>query len=96
MPSTAKSAWLIEWKWFGDHAAVSEPFIGIIDGRTSQQTVRRLIEILYLLKSSTRREQHEIADRGELAYPAQASKRGRVACGDNPFIHACRVPLSKL
>jgi hypothetical protein len=93
MPSTPKSAWLIEWKWFGDHAAVSEPFIGIIDGRTSQQAMRRLIEILYLLKSSTRREQHGIAESGDLAYPAQVAKRGHVACGDNPFIVAEHMPI---
>ncbi len=33
------NAWLLTWEWFGDHAKVIDPFIGIISGSRSSKRV---------------------------------------------------------
>ena len=37
-------AWLVTWKWVGDHAAVDIPFIAILSGRLGAERVQEFIE----------------------------------------------------
>jgi hypothetical protein len=96
-------AWVIQWGWAGDHAAVSEPFIAVLSSRTSAKKVRDLVQLLYMLHSSSQAEIPRFA-RSPKQNPYQAAFgtmemiddhgthtvtwEGQIICGHNPWIEA--------
>src|SRR5258707_47388 len=98
MQRRTKTAWLIEWSWFGEHAKAERPFIAVLDGRLGRTLVARLIESIYLLNTTSRSEQITIVSQGNSPIrSADISKNGReITCGENPFIKARRVRVEIL
>lgn len=67
-----KSAWLITWEWIGDHAAVEQKIVAILNYRKSAKYVKDFIEQLYIEKTSTVTEKMSFAkDRKSNPYPAK-------------------------
>ncbi|MHA3977357.1 hypothetical protein ACW9UR_06715 [Halovulum sp. GXIMD14794] len=88
----AMKAWIIRWSWIGDHAAVEQPIVAVLRARTSAETVRKHVELLYVAQQCLR-DQIDMARYNkprENPYPAEfAEKRGDViTCGHNPYLEA--------
>ncbi|MND94947.1 hypothetical protein D3C76_920460 [compost metagenome] len=88
-----KTAWLITWEWFGDHAAVEDKVVAIVSYRHSGPYIKDLMEHLYIVKTSSASEKLAYAkDRKSNPYPASYGTikgvpwEGRISCGDNPFL----------
>lgn len=88
-----KTAWLITWKWFGDHAAVEDDVVAIVSYRRSGSYIKDFMENLYIEKTSSFSEKLAYAkDRKAIPYPASYSTikgvtwTGSISCGDNPFL----------
>ena len=88
-----KTAWLITWKWFGDHAAVEDDVVAIVSYRRSGSYIKDLMENLYIEKTSSFSEKLAYAkDRKAIPYPASyftingVPWMESISCGANPFL----------
>ena len=90
-------AWLITWKWAGDHAAEDDPVVAVLSARTSAKDVRKYVERLYVEKTASLAEKLSYARYNqpqELPYPAEFGQvgglryQGEITCGHNPWLHA--------
>lgn len=85
-------AWIIKWSWIGDHAAVEKPLVAVLSARTSADTVKKHVELLYAAQQSLG-DQIDMARYNkpkENPYPAEFSGNwaGAITCGHNPFLEA--------
>ena len=86
-------AWLIRWKWMGDHAAVADPILTVMSARTGAADIRNYVEQRYIEKNASLPEKLAYARYNqpqEPPYPAQV-EQGRIHCGDNPWLEATKV-----
>ena len=87
-------AWLITWCWIGDHAAVDDPVVAILNARTGAEEVRRYVERRYIEETASLREKLSYARYKKPAYPAEfermkgVSYTGQIHCGHNPWLYA--------
>ncbi len=82
-------AWLIQWDWAGDAAAVVDRVAAITNCRKSAERVAEIMELLYAQQTATI---------GELAAYARNPKNrpshalidfnSRITCGHNPWLSA--------
>jgi GNAT superfamily N-acetyltransferase len=93
--SRKMKAWLVTWKWFGEHAKRDDVVAAIFDPRFSGERVRQFVEFLYLTENSTLSERMSWArDKKRNPYPARFMTldgvpwHGEVHCGHNPFLFA--------
>jgi len=56
-----KSGWLITWEWIGDHDAVEEKVVAIVNYRRSAPYIKELMEQLYIEKTSMASEKLDYA-----------------------------------
>ena len=100
-------ACLVTWEWLGDHAAVEESIVSILNPRLSDKTVRKHVEQLYAdLSYSFSERLCLVRKRGGNRYPAERIMKpitvdksgrkgpmftGRISCGHNPFLLARKV-----
>ena len=47
------TAWLIKWKWIGEHAKVDQPYVDIVSARISESYISDYIQRLHDLKFCT-------------------------------------------
>lgn len=91
-------AWLITWEWVGEHAKVENKVAAILNYRIKGETVRDLVELLYV------NNQYSLSERAAYAknkknnpYPAQFDTLGgvpwteRIFCGHNPYLYGRHV-----
>jgi len=94
-----KSGWLITWEWFGDHAAVKEKVVSIINYRKSADFVKNYMDQLYIDLSSGVAFKYEVAKNNNFnPYPAHyltlqggVEYCGRIFCGHNPHLYGRKV-----
>jgi hypothetical protein len=99
-------AWLVRWDWMGDHAAVEQPILAVLNWRLGVDRIRWLVEALYATKSYEPSEMLQWCRRPEEnPYKArlgtapfndgeaivQVPWTGEVICGHNPWIVARQV-----
>ena len=89
-------AWLVTWDWAGDAAAVADKIASIFPPQWPDDTVKRHVECLYALATSTAQELAAYAKR-----PSDSPYRARwdspfISCGHNPFLVARRVSELKV
>jgi hypothetical protein len=94
------NAWLITWEWKGEHAKRENPLIAIFSYRKGENFVRKFVEEIYLMKTSTVEKKVHWANRSK-ARPYKAKKEiiakndvphdMGIICGHNPFIYARKV-----
>lgn len=103
-PRSARLAWLVTWKWVGDHARVDQPIAAILPRRLGHETVQRIVEALYAEREYTPAERLEAArDRGHNPYrahlgsccvieedgsPGTVAWQDEIICGHNPHLVA--------
>ena len=90
-------AWLVTWDWCGDHAAVGDQLVAILNAKRSQSSVAKYVELLHLLATSPAFEVAQCAD-GRGKQPHQQATMvqvingvphgGRITCGHNPWMVA--------
>jgi hypothetical protein len=90
-----KTAWLITWEWIGDHAAVEDKVVAVVNYRRPASYIKDLMEQLYIEKTSSASEKVAYAkDMKSNPYPASFGSvggvqwRGRLLCGHNPHLFA--------
>ena len=89
--SRSQTAWLVCWDWIGDHAAVQDTLITILNPRLSPQSVATFIETLYSsFTSDASTLASYVRQPGTNVYPATCSANF-AWCGHNPKIVAKRV-----
>lgn len=88
------SSWLITWEWIGDHAAVDEKVVSLVNYRKAAPFIKDLMEQLYIEKNATLSEKLRYAkDLKVNPYPARyggkdgAEWEGEIHCGDNPWLY---------
>lgn len=83
-------AWVIEWKWAGEHARHLGPRWMLLHWRTSARTVADLMERLYAQSEYTVSEQVALLS-GRWTSPSRAVIHDfdRITCGNNPYLFAC-------
>ena len=105
-------AWLVTWEWQGDHAAVEEPIVSILNPRLSDESVRKHVEQLYAdLSYSFGERLSVVRKQGENPYPAEFIEKwivvdksgrkgpmrtGKIHCGHNPHLLARKVADIKI
>ncbi|HEY7314013.1 MAG TPA: hypothetical protein VH643_31980 [Gemmataceae bacterium] len=95
--------WLVTWEWAGDHAAVNEKIVAILDYRRSSKQMLQIVELLYINSTSSVQEKVSYArNRKKNPYPAKYGYLGNIPwmgeiyCGHNPYLHARRVDNLKV
>jgi excinuclease UvrABC helicase subunit UvrB len=90
-----KTAWLITWEWIGDHAAVEDKVVAIVNYRRPAAYIKDLMEQLYIEKTSSVSEKVAYAkDMKSNPYPASFGDvggvqwRSQLYCGHNPHLFA--------
>jgi hypothetical protein len=53
----SRRAWLITWDWLGDHAKVENRFVALLNPRCSGDTVKRVVEHIYISRQLALHEQ---------------------------------------
>ncbi|MBU2701157.1 hypothetical protein Ga0466249_002271 [Sporomusaceae bacterium BoRhaA] len=86
-------AWLIKWKWIGDHAKVENDIAAIVNYRTSPDNVKSLVEQLYVNSLCLRDRLRYVKSKSSLVYKANSDINGTIICGDNPFLEARKVDI---
>jgi len=88
-------AWLITWEWIGYHARVENKIAAILNYRLAEDTVREIIERIYINDYTSLRERVAYArNKKNHPYPAQNDRvngvpwAGRMYCGRNPYLYA--------
>ena len=88
-------AWLITWEWIGNHAKVENNIAAILNYRLGEDTVREIMERIYINNYTSLRERVAYAkNKRNHPYPAQSTKvdgvpwSGRMYCGRNPYLYA--------
>jgi hypothetical protein len=88
-------AWLITWEWIGNHAKVENKIAAILNYRLSSDTVREIMEQIYINNYTSLGERVAYAkNKKNHPYPAQSDRingvpwSGRMYCGHNPFLYA--------
>lgn len=93
------NAWLITWKWHGEHAKKKKPLIGILSSRRGEKFIADFVEQVYLMETSTIEEIVRWVNRKKDC-PYKAKKveiindiphGDRITCGHNPHIYARKV-----
>lgn len=87
-------AWLIMWRWEGNHAAVDDPVVTVLSARTSAENVRRYVEQRYIEATASPEEKLSYARYNKPRkppYPARLERGRRIHCGHNPWLHASVV-----
>ncbi len=86
-----RSAWVIEWKWFGDHRKLRTKFLHVLNGRLNESTVIGYMKCLYLNSELS----HGVDRLGFLSskyWKGKLIQEGpRIAVGWNPYLMAWRV-----
>jgi len=89
-------AWLVTWDWYGDHAAVGDQLVAILNAGRSKSSVAKYVELLHLLATSLAFEVAQWAN-GRDRQPHQATMvqvincvphGGHITCGHNPWMVA--------
>ncbi|MDG0801967.1 hypothetical protein [Pectobacterium polaris] len=95
-----KSAWLITWEWFGEHAKVDDEkrIVSIVNYRKSHKYIYDLVGNLYTSHTASVSEKLTFAANSKKTIypPYYFAKNGItyadiIHCGDNPFLYARRV-----
>jgi len=90
------NAWLITWKWHGEHAKRKKTLVGIISSRRGEKFIADFVEQAYLMEMSTIEEIVRWANRKK-DRPYKIKKveiinniphGDRITCGHNPHIYA--------
>ena len=82
-------AWLITWEWIGEHAKVENKIATILNYRLAEDTVREIMERIYINNYTSLRERVAYArNKKTHPYPAQVYRGGRIHCGRNPHLYA--------
>ena len=99
-------AWIVKWSWVGDHVAVEHPVVAVLSARLSPNSVRRIVELHYLIASSTLAEHLAFArynNPAPMPYPAEFERiegvvweGGVITCGHNPFLEAFKADNVKI
>lgn len=96
--ASVKTAWLVTWESIGDHAAVQQPILAILNHGRSPDSVKQFVEDSYASHSYGLEEKLSVAtDRGRNPYRAKFGDiggvewLGDVVCGHNPWLHARKV-----
>lgn len=90
------NAWLITWKWHGEHAKIEKPLVGIISSRRGEKFIADFVEQVYLMETSTIEEIVRWANRKkDRPYKVKTVEiinnvphGDRITCGLNPHIYA--------
>ena len=86
-----QKAWLLQWEWMGNHAAVEDRIAAILRPRLSQRIVGEIVEYLYAIHAYSPTELAYYAKRPkENPYKAQW-ENGHCFCGHNPLLAAVYV-----
>lgn len=82
-------AWLVQWDWQNDAAAVADRVVAILNPRKSSQTVADIVEFLYVQFTADLTGQAAYARRrANMPCRAKISSSGQIFCGRNPWLFA--------
>lgn len=88
-------SWLITWEWVGDwHKTENNKIAAILNYRLSGQTVRKIVELLYVNRYSLSERVAYAKNNKNILHPAQFHTLGgapwydRITCGYQPSLYA--------
>jgi hypothetical protein len=86
-----RSAWIIEWRWFGDHRKVEAKLLHVLNPRVKDSTVISYMKCLYM-------NSELVAGLDRLGFLSSKYWKGmvihegpRISVGANPFLMAWHV-----
>jgi len=88
------AAWLITWEWVGDWAKVENKIAAILSHRLSGETVREIVELLYINSCELNVRVSYAKNKKNIPYHAQFHTlngvpwTGRITCGYQPCLYA--------
>ena len=87
-------AWLVTWEASKASLRPAKRIAAVLDGRTSTEQVRRIVEVLYASHACSEAELVTFSAHGRNPYPATfddvggVRHEGLISCGHDPFLTA--------